>query len=243
MAIIYVLEHAHGVNNAGSGAIETIPVTTNCTAGNTLVLVFATRDTSILGCSVSDTRGNAWTIDVGPLNMGNNFVLIASTRQNVAPLLNGQSVFVTMGTAPGACRGWMLEEFSGLLSTAGYADQNAHNENIGPVTSGDSGTTNNLLQPDELVVAGFCLDVVSGFTHDPSFLDFTGGAFINMSGSFNKCIAAQYRIVSSTATQVCSISWLTGGTIQGMIQTYRMAGAPPPTIATEIRRPIVRVFA
>src|SRR5258708_40116857 len=113
MAIALVQECATRTGANAATTTEVIPITSAPSAGNTLILCTATRNSSITGCSVADSKGNTWTIDIGPLNTSNNFTFIASTHQNVGTLTTSDTVTITYGSAPTEARYSTIEEFSG----------------------------------------------------------------------------------------------------------------------------------
>lgn len=226
-AIVYVGERGTLNINNGSGTTQAVTVASNATAGNTIILVFATRDTSVAGVSVADSRSNTWTIDVGPLNTFNNFVMIASTRQNTATLQTNDTVTVTFGTAPNLARLGVIEEFSGLQTSAGYVDQTANAS--ASSTTQTTGTTAATAQADELAVSAFNISAdPSGVTatHDSSYTDFTTWTQQALTGDGqDKRLATQYKILSATGTQSSTITLDATHGAQGMIVTYKMAAA------------------
>ncbi|MFI5339006.1 MAG: DUF2341 domain-containing protein [Candidatus Methylomirabilales bacterium] len=233
-AITYVGERGTLSNAACTTTPQTITVGSNATAGNTVILVFVSRAATTTA-SVADSVGNTWTVDVGPLNGNNDFVFIASTRQNVATLQNGNTVTVTLGAAPTSTCAAILEEFSGLQTSAGYVDVSNNATNGGaPYVSGTTATTS---QASELAVTGFSLNHVTGFTitPDPVYSSFTTSTILPGGTGYPKDLVAQYRILSTTGTQSSTITTTNGGSsYQGMIVTYKAASCSAVADATYV---------
>src|SRR5690348_5684159 len=89
-----------------SGSANNV-VTLGADVGTTIkrvVLIFACRDTSVAGVSVSDSKGNTWSVDANPNSggtpFGNNLLLMASTAQDGGRLLTGDTITVHFTTAP-----------------------------------------------------------------------------------------------------------------------------------------------
>ncbi|MFI5338950.1 MAG: DUF2341 domain-containing protein [Candidatus Methylomirabilales bacterium] len=234
-AITYVGERGTLSINNGSGLTQAISVASSATAGNTVILVFTARDTSTAGVSVADSKGNTWTIDGNgnvPLNNSNDFVFIASTRQNVGTLVTGNTVTVTFGTAPNSSRAAILEEFSGLQTSAGYVDvSNSATAGGTPYVSGTTATTT---QASELAVTGFSLNHVAGntITLDGTYSSFTTSTIQpGTTDAYQKDLAAQYKILSSTGAQSSTITDSANSSYQGMIVTYKAGCAAPSDAA------------
>jgi hypothetical protein len=217
----------------GVGSTQDIPLASSCTSGNTLILIFASRCTSAAGISVTDSRGNTWTVDGGPYNFSNDLILVASTRQDVGRLITGDLVTVTFTTAPQEPRIAFLEEFSGLL-TSSYVDQTA-NATGSVVTSLPTGTTGTTTQANEVAISAFCVDdsnINVVLTPDAGYSQFTSFSFTEW-GTYKKIGAAQYLILTSTGAQASTITaGIAPNSYQGLIVTYKAAAAGNPKCAT-----------
>lgn len=226
MALAWVAERGKLDTAAGSGSTQAVTLSATCGAGNMVVLVFGARCTGITGCSVADSRSNTWTIDAGPFNASNDFVMVASTMQNTATLQSADTVTITFGTAPGNGRMAVLEEFSGI--TGRTVDKTAEANGTG-VTSFPTGTTGATVTADEIAVAAWCCD--TGFegslTGDAGYSAFTTlsidpGA---PADGFIKTLGMQYKILAATGAQSATASKVAPTvSYDGVIVTYMTGG-------------------
>ncbi len=240
----YVGQRASGAVNNGSGTTQQLTLSSSCSAGNTVILIFACRDTSIAGISVADSKSNSWSIDAGPLNTNNDLVLIASTRQNTGTLLSGDTITVTFGTAPNAARGWLVQEVSGLV-TSSYVDRTQSNNSPTTVLNPSTGTTAVTTQANEFAVSAFCMGVnVSGeesqsFTADPGWSQWTTTRVAipdGTNGGLSKFLISQYDILTSTGAQSSSITLTTAESYQALIVTYKAStGTLDPGRTQDVR--------
>jgi len=227
MAIVYAGERAASKVTGGSGTSQALTLSTGCSAGNTVILSFGARATSLPTVTVTDSRSNTWTVDSGPLIGSNNLCLVASTRQNTATLQSGDTITVDFGAVtPGQARIWMVEEFSGL-ATSSYLNVT----DDGTAASGTSvttGTTAATDTNDELVMAACCYGSgVPSFTKDGTYSAFTT-TYQNCvadSDGFNKSLGHEYKIVASTGTQEATATLSASTSWQIVLATYRIAGS------------------
>jgi hypothetical protein len=222
-----VAERALGSTGSGSGATQSIPILSNCTPGNTLILSFACRCTSISGVAVTDSKGNAWTVD--EVRTNNNFVFIASTRQNVGTLTTSDTITVTFGVSAQQVRIWILNEYTGLL-TSGYVDQTQHNENGTSVTAANTGTTALTTQSEEIAVAAYCISIADAtVTGDAAWLASAHETIAQAASSdgFPKRLHTRYKRLTSTGTQINSITYGSAATYEAVIVTYKAVSSVP----------------
>jgi hypothetical protein len=124
-----------------------------------VVLLFGARNTSTAGISVTDSRGNKWTIDAGPFNTANNLCFIASTMQTAGTLQTSDTVTITCGTAPTNRMG-LLEEFSGVTNGT----------RVDRTTSNASSTAVGYRPGPGWLLAGFWLGLWQGLISPITFL-------------------------------------------------------------------------
>jgi len=222
---VFVAER--GVLNTftGTGTTQVVTLASTCTAGNTVFLIFVARVTTAVGHSVSDSRGNTWTIDVGPTGVNNNLVFIASTRQNAGTLLAADTVTVTFSAAPGNDRYALLEEFANLPPTVSL-DKTAFADNAG-TGSCPTGTTAPTSERFELAIAAWCLAGTDPPIHDAAYRDFPSWHLASPgqpADGLDKNLVAQYRILSEIGPQVAVMTVASPHSYQGMIGTYRTIG-------------------
>lgn len=232
MAFTLVGERAtKNVTTAGTGTTEVVTVASGCTAGHMVWGAVACRVTAGTTLTVTDSRGNTWTVD-GIANASTNFVAVFSTLQDAGTLQAGDTITLTWTAAPGNNRKIIIEEFSGQ-ATSSRVDKTATNNVTTSTTSGNainSGTTAATSQADELVVVAYCLDHGAGGTDtkDASYSSFTTSQIAAGSSSdgFLKTLFASYKIISSTGAQSSAItSSVTVNSYEGVIVTYKAAVA------------------
>lgn len=226
----YMGEKAVKNQIAGSGTTETITITSGASNGSTLILSVIARDTSIVGCSVADSRGNTWTID-SISNGSNNFLAVASTRQNVATLQNGDTVTFTWGTAPGLGRGMVIEEFYGLVS-ASYIDAIQTNTFGSPTTAETTASLVMSHAPDILyaayTLANTGLSSIS-VTGDITYSNFTTSSLPVLATDFPKQLFHQYKNTTTAGTEQNSITSTTANSFQAAFIGYKVLGTPSST--------------
>lgn len=228
MAVAYVQELVGGHTVVGAGATQAMTLAASATPGNTVIQCFVTRNTSIAGCSIADSRGNPWVIDAGPFNNGNQLIYIASTRMEVGTLLAGDTITDTFGTAPNQTRLWWVEEFSGLQTTAGYLDQTARSAN--PQFDAFYGSIA-LAKPTsaQLAIGLFCIFQGESLAADPNWSQFTTGVQdFNSGDGFGKAASAQYNILPATSIPVMTCKWSTLVDGQESVMATYKSGATDP---------------
>lgn len=88
--------------------------------------------------TVTDIKGNAWTVDNGPVQTGDHFVFTASTRQNVGVLLQNDRVTLTFSQPRNSGVAFEAGVYSDVASS-GYVDAIANHvssNTAGPVQTG-----------------------------------------------------------------------------------------------------------
>lgn len=121
MAIAYVKECATN-NNTTTTAAHSVTITAAPAAGNTVVAVLRTGPSTTSGYSytITDSKSNTWTVDASFNNGQNEFMVIASTRQNAGALTTSDTVTFTLNTTRAANAPTLtwIEEFSGMASSS-----------------------------------------------------------------------------------------------------------------------------
>jgi hypothetical protein len=222
-AATYTAERA-AFQGAGTTSV-TVTVATNCNPGAFLVMIFGNRNTSAGTASVADSRGNTWTVNVGPLQEpGNACGFIASTRQDVATLQAADTLTITLTGAPTLPMA-LVEEFN--LSGSAPFDQSANAVGTSTQNAG-TGTSPGLSNPTQLVIAGIAWDdVATPTTRSTGWNAFTTQDRTNG----GKTLSAMWKVVEQPDPVSGSMS--TGGIAQGtigMLATYKLPdlGSPPP---------------
>jgi len=221
MPVSYVGELGTGAATSANPA--SLSVTANGTAGNTLILICGCRDARDLpsGVTITDSRSNTdWNIDIDEVDSSlNNLAFIASTRYNVAPVQNGDTITVTFTTSPSGPICYFLEEFQGI----GSLDQTGRA--IDDVTTNGATVTctGPLAQPQEVAVVGMMVNGGPGaVTRDATWTDFTSHEQYDSTNG--KALDVQYKIITTGGTPSATFSW-TSQAAARVIATYRTAGS------------------
>lgn len=233
MAIVYVRENAANFTTT-VGTTIAIPVTVGATAGNTVILVFAARDTVADVTSVTDTQLNAWTVDAQFTDpTGKALVVVASTRQNVGTLTVTDTITTHHTTAVSQDAAWLVEEFSGLAA-APVVDATSVNGSNGAAPAGGQSGAIQAAYSSELIVVGYSIsDGANAATKDAAYSAFTttfkGDG--NISG-LSKIVAGGY-LIGAAALQQATFTWSVANAFNAVIVGYPASGAtvvygPPP---------------
>jgi len=223
MPVTYVAER--GTAAATQANPATLSVTSNCVAGNTLILCMGCRDARNLpsGITIADSRSNTWNADIEEQdNSLNNYAGIWSTRYDGGTLQNGDSLTVTFGTSPTGPICYMLEEFNGLL-ISGALDQTGRA--IDDVTTNGATAICNgpIAQPEELGIVAMMVNGGTGVvTRDATWTDFTTSEVLDSTNG--KTLDAQYKIITTGGTPSATYTWSAQGAAR-VIATYRSVGS------------------
>ena len=196
-----------------------IPVTTNVTSGNSVIVTlmwgaFGPAETA----ACSDSQGNSYTVDIEEYYSGSGHYTVVCSSHNVTALTAADTITVsfssgTYGVAATA------HEFSGLAS-ASTVDQTASaNGNSSTPASGSTAVTT---QADELLIGAIGVSGPPTDIFTPGS-GYTALASIGFSDAWNGTIYPEYRIVSATgAFQADGTLNLARGWAAG-IATYKAA--------------------
>lgn len=190
--VVAAFSGERGSGSKSTSSTQVIAPISNATAGNTLVLVIANQSSSAaVVTSVTDSRGNTWTIDAVNSATGAPGISICSTRQNQAALRTSDTITVTMSGSTTVS--YWLEEFVGQFTK----DVTGNNSGSAGTTLTTSGTTTTAT---EFVVSTFTAQKNGAatswsWTTDPASSSFPTGS-LPTSNSVNTT-NAQYQILSS----------------------------------------------
>jgi hypothetical protein len=204
MAAAYVQRFASYGNTAIN---HTVTVAANTTQGNFAVLAIRTGGGAAVS-SVSDSKGNTWTVDRQTTNTSLARGAIATARLASA-LTTSDTITVTLASSQFA--NVAAFEYSGVATSSPF-DQSAINNGSG--TTASAGPTGTTTQADELVV---------GFAGTGSAnTGFTPPVGWNNRASNSTNIAFSDKVVSSTGTH--SASWtIPSAAWAVVIATYKAA--------------------
>ncbi len=229
-AINFVQTVAQGASASSSSfsATSVLSVSSNVSAGNSLIITMALDQGSGVGVTCSDSKGNSYTIDLDR----NDTVMrsITCSAHNVTALTTADTFTITHPWIWG--RVISVHEFSGLSASATLDGSSATG---GSVVSTNSGSTNTN-QADELLFGNISVEgpIADGFTSGTGYtplLPRTGNASVPLfSGSPLRTLNAQYQIVSSTGTYSSTGTLAIPRWWIASITTYR-AAAPTITLS------------
>lgn len=215
--------------NANSGVTShAFAITTGATAGNTVVVTFSCAifsGTTVTGATVTDTKGNTWTVDKFIANGIFVVTVIASTHQNVGTLANTDTITVAIsgtGTPKYDVASVHIEEFAGLLTASSPADKTASNSGSG--TSGATGTTATTTQAAEVAIVACGISLNAAITKDAAYTAFTTGSQTASNGVTGDVVAANasYKILAATGTQSATFTFSSGSYATAIV-TYKAA--------------------
>jgi hypothetical protein len=214
-------------SSAGGG------LTSSCTAGNTVIFLFSGQTTTLpTVTSITDSKGNTWTIDVQ--NNAQKTVVIASTRQNAGTLLSTDNITINLASVyTGNIDGFVLE-FSGQY----VFDVGATNSGTSG-TSLASGTTAATASTDEFACVMYHA-TKSGATATYTWTkdaNYTSPATFQLPSSATATRDSDvigYRLLSATGAQ--SATYVVNNTSNGWgasIATYKPAPTSTPVSGTD----------
>jgi len=186
------------------------------TKGDTVVLWAGMSSTSITISSVTDSRGNTYTVDA-TVNHGveslNSYV---ASGYVATALLPGDTITVTFSVSRYSARLVAGAEFSGIAPTA-RVDQGATASGSG--TTVGTASTPATSQADELVVQGIGTNTTAVCTPQPGFIAL-GSATASPSG-VTRTIHQAYRIINAAAPQRATATLSTSSFWTAAVVTYR----------------------
>jgi len=237
MAIAFVRELAAATGSAQNpaNAARSFTLSAGATAGDLVVLFMLGKLTTNADANVvvTDSRGNTWVTDVHN-EAANNYAFIASTVQNAAALVAGDTITATIQGgntwALSFFGAWWCEEFSGQAASP-WTDATASANNASG-TSGVTGTTAATAQADEMAFAGIVVGSTETTLTPSAYTTFTTGL---QTGS--RAGIACYKILAATGTQSESFSWSPNADFStALIATYKAAAAAPKSLAPDLDR-------
>lgn len=187
--------------------------------------------------SVTDSRGNTWTVDKTAGGAGNTTVAAMLARTRVATQLEiGDQITIVIGE--NRVR-WAMQADSFDDVDASPLDKTAANNNPGNSASLSSGVTAATVQAYELAVAAFGFGQGRTVTIPAGW---SGTAKVETSaGSTDRALQVIYKYTAATGTQEGTLTLSSGSTYTGLISTYKAtAAAPAGTAGPPLRRPQLR---
>lgn len=213
-------------NPGGSSTTLVVTVATAPGAGNFLVL---RGSGSVSVTSVTDTKGNTWTIDKAA--GATPLPFLASTKQDVGTLTTSDTITVTYSSASNN-RSAIIDEFSGVMASPLDQTQTA----AGAGTSRTAGTTAATTQANELVVGCFVIgSAETSFTPGAGYSSFTTPFLGGLSG--------EYKIVAATGTQNPTATGGVSATSRGVVATYKLASGQNVTLTPATATNVAQVLS
>lgn len=142
---VFVQNVLRTFSHVSTGHSVTFNVPTLTHDGNTLILTAGTRMLPTATVSITDSKGNAWSVDNGPVqNTSSSILFMASTRMEVGHLATSDTITVSFNQNLVTGLAIDVREFSGLSAPTAYLDSIGHNIEFGSpnIASGpyDGGT-------------------------------------------------------------------------------------------------------
>ena len=209
-----------------------LAVTAAAPVGSTVVVAAGQTDTTL--SSLTDSRGNSYTVDRSTVTNGSDAdarVAIGSARLTTA-LQAGDTITATFAANTKSVRVISAAAFSGLATT-GWADQSATNT-TGSGTSLTSGTSPTTTNHTELVIGAFgtAAATTGTFTASNGFTAANTNTALNTGHvqSDDLGVHLAWKVVTTTGTQQATGSLTISGAYAGALQTYKtdsvLPGAP-----------------
>lgn len=223
--IAYVQEVGHLITN-NPGASMSVPVTNAPGAGNLLVLAVSFYDAAgTTTITVSDSKGNTWSVDETADFTGYGVVSIVSTVQDVGKLTTSDTITVTFSASVSHNANGVCHEFSGATNTV---DQTAAGP-TGGSHARDAGTTAATTNADDLVYAAWWVYAAeTGFTAGTGYTAPSPGYY---AGGTNASIEFEYQIVSATGAYNPTGTGGNATNNVGATAVYKAAAAAPTNTA------------
>lgn len=190
--------------------------------------------------SVTDDRGNTWTVDKTSGGSGNGTVAAMLARARVTTQLEiGDEITVLLGETRTR---WALQgdSFDDVNATSPL-DKTAANNNPGSASSLSSGTTTATAQAYELAIAVFGFGPGRTVTI-PTGAGWAGTAKVETNaGSTDRAMQVIYKYTAATGTQEGTLTLSSASTYTGLVATYKATAAVPAGDAgPPLRRPQLR---
>ena len=207
-----------GVASAGNTA-NSISLTVGSRGvaqGDTIVVWAGMSSKSVAISSVTDSRGNAYTVDATVNHATTSLNSFVASGYIATPLLPGDTITATFSLSLYSARLVAAAEFTGVAPTA-RVDQLATATGSGatPLTAATSAPS----QVDELVVQGIGTDTTAVCTPATGFTAL-GSATASPSGA-TRTIHQAYRIVNAAAPQRATATCSSPGFWTAAVVTYR----------------------
>lgn len=199
-----------------------VTLTSSLSTGRTIIGALATEDAAAAtpNLTITDTRGNTYTVDRQVNNSGTITVSIFSARVTSALSAGDKITFTVPGGDPSRTR-WLatVQAFDDIIAGT-RVDKTASNATSGSSLS--SGTTAATTDPTELVFAAFGMGVRT-FTPGSGF---TASAQVATSvGSGDRALNTEWQYVAITGPQTATATLNSSSTYAGAVVTYKASSA------------------
>jgi hypothetical protein len=183
MAIEYIKRVLQSTPAAGTGTYA-LAVTSSPTAGN-LVVLYGRGGGGTVFSSVSDSKGNTWTIDHGTGNSTTNATVSIASSLLTSTLTTSDTITVVYTGAATANRTMVAHEFSGVHPTSKIdVVSTISTANATAVTTATAGPTPTLTTNGSLVFAAIGTSASNTYTPSVGYTaanatvaSFSGGAY------------------------------------------------------------------
>lgn len=210
------------LTSSTAATTQVVTVNADTVQGNRLVVGASGRNSGATLSSVTDSRGNTWTVDQQRQDAGSNNTLAQASCNLATALLNGDTVTLHWSASIGPSNLAELHEFSGIAASA--VDKTTTSFQSSTVTAYSCGPTATLSQATELGVCTFGAALPTTFAGSGSWN--TLGSLMKTSGatSGDRGLGMVYQIVASTTALTATATVSPGqSAIQGALATYKGA--------------------
>ena len=233
-AAISLVKEVGTASSSTLGTTLTITVpATGVARGDTIILFAGTSGSNNAVSTVTDSRGNAYTVDVRRSSTASSVNTNIVSAPVTTALVGGDTIKVTFNDTM-SIRLALATQWRGLATT-GRLDRTATSQSSG--TSLSSGTTGATTQASELVLGSFSAGENATFTA-------TGGATAfatQLRASLGSTFRTQwqsYRIVSAKGTYSATGTASRSSLYAGAIATYREQTQAPDTTTPSTPSPL-----
>lgn len=221
------------VTNASSNTVAITVGTGGVAAGDTVILTAAKGNDQAAIASVSDSRGNTYSVDANFLGAAGSSMAFGVASGYVATaLVSGDRITVTFQGTTGYSNRWgVAYEFAGLA----VAPKDVTASASGYGTKLSTGLTTPTTAQSELVLGSFDVQATSpGFTAGAGFQALT----TSVGNTAGQALVSEFKVVSAAGQQQATATLSANRSWQGTVVTYMSATGPsntaPPTVSGSV---------
>jgi chitodextrinase/lysophospholipase L1-like esterase len=228
---ISLVKEVGSANYASSTNANSLTITVpaaGVTKGDTIIIMAGNSGSSIYANKVTDTRGNAYKVDVRKSSTATsvNTTLLSATVNTA--LVGGDTIKITFSGSVGFLQA-LATDWQGIISGTGRLDAKATRQ--GNATSLSTNATPATVQGNELVIGSFAAATPGGFTAGTSYAPFAT-QLKGQVGTTYRNQWQEYRLVSSTGSYNATATSSQTTQYAGAVATYKAVDGTPPSTPT-----------